>query len=158
MYKISRLLLVCVLLFSSFFFNSFTLEKSNLKITHLTCEYISDPISISTKSPHFGWEIDSEERGVMQSAYAIELYLETDDGVNKIWDSGKIKSNQSQRVKYQGKKRLIEGGKYQWRVRVWDNKKNRSGWSKMNVFRIAPSFIDSEVHWCISPLNHRTKL
>lgn len=147
MYKVLRLILISTLLLSSFLLNSFTSEQLDLKISDFTCEYRHNPISISTKKPRFGWQIHSEEKGVEQLAYSIEVYLDTNDDGIKIWDSGKIKSNQSQQVKYQGKKRLKAGGKYKWRVRIWDNKKNSSEWSEMNTFRIAPSLTDSKAQW-----------
>ena len=147
MYKNLKKILIVVLLFSSPFLTSFTSKPIDLGITHLTCDYSINPILVSTNRPHFGWQILSEEKDVEQTTYAIELYSNTDGKNTAIWKSGKIKSNKSQQVLYKGKKRLEAGKKYQWRVRVWDNKNNASQWSEMNRFRMAPSFTESKNQW-----------
>ena len=44
------------------------------------------------------------EEGAMQSAYSIEVYTQALDGKKqKVWESGKVASTQSQHVQYGGK-------------------------------------------------------
>ncbi|EHQ30823.1 alpha-L-rhamnosidase [Mucilaginibacter paludis DSM 18603] len=102
-------------------------------VVNLKCEYQINPISVSSLSPHFSWELQSGRRGVMQSAYRI---LVADDSVllqrntANIWDSQKVKSDASIQIAYIGKP-LTAAKKYYWKVMVWDNKKQASLWSKV---------------------------
>ena len=88
----------------------------------LTCEYAANPLGIDAAQPRFSWVLQSSRRGQMQSAYRIlvagsEAKLEADLGDK--WDSGKVDSEQSVNVAYQGKV-LASGEKCWWKVCVWD--------------------------------------
>ncbi len=147
MYKTTiQLFQMFLVLISCFTFN-FTIKSNDIKIQKTTCEYQLNPQLISSKTPLFGWQIFSERDNVEQSAFAIELYSDVSGKENKIWDSGKIISNKSQHITYQGKENLKPGSEYKWRVRVWDKSENISNWSEMNTFRLAPSFNNSENVW-----------
>lgn len=135
------------LIISSLLFFNFTCKTNALKIQNATCGYQVNPELVSKESLHFGWQIHSEKKNIVQTAYAIEVYSNENGEEAKIWDSGKIESNKSQLVRFQGDKTLQSGEKYKWRVRVWDKKNNVSTWSEMNPFRIAPSSIDSKAQW-----------
>jgi len=45
-----------------------------LKVTKTTVEYQVNPILISTGTPLFGWQIQSDKTDIVQGAYAVELY------------------------------------------------------------------------------------
>ncbi|MEA5081363.1 MAG: glycoside hydrolase family 78 protein [Dysgonamonadaceae bacterium] len=129
------------------FLCSFTMNGKAISVQNLTCDYKSNPILVSTTSPEFGWQFRSEQSDVQQTAYAIELFSIEKGKEKKIWKSGKIKSNLSQQLKYNGKAPLNPGRLYKWRVRVWNNRNQKSAWSEMNSFRIAPSDIESNAQW-----------
>ena len=104
--------------------------SQNIAVTHLQCEHTTNPLAINTTAPQFGWQLQSAQRNVLQTAYRILVadkpgLLEKNTG--NIWDSKKISSNQSIQVVYKGKK-LHAAAKYFWKVQVWDNK-NTTAWS-----------------------------
>lgn len=85
-----------------------------LKIRGLTTEYLENPIGIDAKSPRFSWKLESDKRDVMQSAYQI---ICSSNG-RTIWDSGKVKSDQSVAVRYAGEA-LKSAQLVEWKVTVW---------------------------------------
>ncbi len=97
----------------------------------LKCEYGSNPLGIDVPKPRLSWQIECERRGVTQSAYQIlaassEELLASDKG--DLWDSGKVISNQSVHVLYNGKA-LVSSQKVFWKVRVWDENDIETSWS-----------------------------
>lgn len=89
---------------------------------HPTCEYIADPLGIDTAKPRFSWQIESQRRGQVQSAYHILVAstrekLQANQG--DVWDSGKVQSSQSVNVPYDGRP-LASHQRLYWKVRVWD--------------------------------------
>lgn len=102
---------------------------SDLKVVRLSCEYKENPLGIDVKRPRLSWQIESDRRGVMQSAYQIQV-SQSDSTFNEIvWDSGVVKSDQSIHVEYAGDP-LLSRTRYYYRVRVWDNQENVSSWSE----------------------------
>ncbi|XEC96149.1 family 78 glycoside hydrolase catalytic domain [Paenibacillus tarimensis] len=94
-------------------------------------ENMVNPLGIDSLQPRFSWKLDSGESGQKQTAYRVlaassreRLERETGD----MWDSGKVESEQSVHVEYQGK-RLESGQVCYWMVMVWDKAGNASGWS-----------------------------
>jgi alpha-L-rhamnosidase len=67
----------------------------------------------------------SKQRGVRQTAYQIVV-----DGV---WDSGKVASDQSVAVEYASPE-LKSQTRYDWRVRIWDEKGLAGEWSPRGRF------------------------
>jgi len=112
----------------------------SIEITKLTCEFQQNPVAVNTLQPRFGWQMKSAENGTVQSAYEMEII-----GENFNWNSGKVISSKSQLVKYTGNP-LKSGQKYQWRVRVWNEKGELSEWSTLSNFRVAPN-----LHFTQSP-------
>jgi alpha-L-rhamnosidase len=98
----------------------------------LTCEYKTNPIVIGSTNPRLSWKIKSSERGVLQSAYQIRAAESPQNlkaAENLVWDTDKVKSDQSTHVVYKGPS-LSSRQKIWWQVRVWDNHSNTSEWSK----------------------------
>jgi alpha-L-rhamnosidase len=107
------------------------LEKSEMMVHNLKCEYQTDPLGIDNLFPRFNWQLVSNMRGQKQSAYRI-LVSESLENLNKnigeIWDSKKVSSDQSVQVLYKG--RILETGKqYFWKVKGWDKDGNATTWS-----------------------------
>ncbi len=139
--QISLLAIVVILFNLSFIPYSFS---SNLKFVKLVCEHEESPLLVEGQTPRFGWQLQSKENGVEQTAYEIEIF---DNKNKRIWKSRKIKSDKSQHIPYAGKAKLNSGEKYQWRVRVWDNKNKNTPWSEKNGFRLAPDKKRLNAHW-----------
>ncbi|HYE54060.1 MAG TPA: family 78 glycoside hydrolase catalytic domain, partial [Chitinophagaceae bacterium] len=101
------------------------------EIVNLACDYRKWPLGVEKAAPTLGWQIRSEEKDVLQTAYRI---IVSDDlgllKVNKgnMWDSRKVASDESIQVKYAGKP--LEAAKtYYWKVLVWTNKGRNAAWS-----------------------------
>jgi alpha-L-rhamnosidase len=97
-------------------------------VSNLRCEFVSDPLGIDVSAPRLSWEIQSKERGVIQTAYRVLVAsssekLENDEG--DLWDSKKIFSDSSVNVIYRGKPLESRTDCY-WKVEVWTNLSNKS--------------------------------
>ncbi|MGC4038300.1 MAG: glycoside hydrolase family 78 protein [Chitinophagaceae bacterium] len=103
-----------------------------VKVESLLTENLSNPIGIDVKQPRFSWQLSSAKRNITQTAYEIKL----NDGKTPFWNSGRINTDQSVHVKYNGPA-LQSGKKYNWSVRVWDNMGKASAWSLPGFFQTA---------------------
>jgi alpha-L-rhamnosidase len=93
----------------------------SLIVSNLTCEYRINPLGIDVFKPRLSWQLKSDQRGTLQSAYRI-LAAESESaltGSSLLWDSGKVISDQSIHVTYQGPG-LVSGQRVYWKVLVWD--------------------------------------
>lgn len=134
-------------------FAVFTSCDNSMGITKTTCEMQVDPLAVDTSNPRFGWRLESQRQGAMQSAYFIEVYAENNNERTLVWSTGKINSSRSQLVSYEGEplKPLV---KYLWRVKVWDDQDIPSAWSKESTFRIAPGADYLDASW-IGAITHK---
>jgi alpha-L-rhamnosidase len=97
-----------------------------LKIQNLRTENLVNPIGLDSKQPRLSWQLASDRRNTLQVAY--EIKVSTDQ--KTVWGSGKVMSDQSAHVIYQGPS-LASRQRYQWQVRVWDQSGKASAWSEM---------------------------
>ena len=105
-----------------------------MKVTHLTCDYMADPIGFDFIRPGLGWVIESDAVNGVQSAYRLQVA--EDDGFSSVvYDSGKVASDQSVGVRLNLE--LRPRTRYWWRVRAWDGAGNESGWSEAAFFETA---------------------
>ncbi|GAB4377685.1 MAG: alpha-L-rhamnosidase [Salibacteraceae bacterium] len=89
---------------------------------------------------HFSWAIDSKKFDYIQSAYRIQLALDSNDFNDPgqcFWDSGKVPGNTQLNVPYRGEL-LSPSTRFFWRVRVWDQHDNASSWSKSEELITGP--------------------
>ena len=98
----------------------------------LRCEHLQNPQGIDATQPRLSWMLQSDERGVKQTAYQILVassatQLKSDRG--DLWDSGKVSSDQSILAAYAGK-RLASRAECFWKVRVWDASGKPGKWSQ----------------------------
>ena len=105
---------------------------SQVIVKNLLCEHLSNPIGLDVKEPRFNWQLGSDKRNVMQTAYEVKVVL----GKTTVWSSGKVLSDQSVHVPYAGDA-LQSGKKYNWQVRVWDNEEKISVWTEPASFQMA---------------------
>lgn len=96
------------------------LLPANAAIKKLQVEYLTNPIGLDIKTPRFSWQLQSEERGVSQVAYQITVATDTAFS-NAIWMSGKVVSNESLHIYYDGPA-LAPSTRYYWKVTTWTNK------------------------------------
>ena len=99
------------------------------KVENLRCEFRVNPLAIDAGKPGLSWKIQvsglrsqpSMQRGIRQTAYQI-LVASSEDLLKKdtgdLWDSGKVASDRSVHVDYQGKP-LASGMLCHWKVKAW---------------------------------------
>lgn len=110
--------------------------KEKITVTQLRCEYLTNPLGIDSLHPRLSWNLESSERGQIQTAYRIlvagsEKNLE--QNIGDLWDSGKVISDRSNQIEYQGKD-LISRQKCYWKVCVWEKNNIRSHFSSAAIW------------------------
>ena len=102
--------------------------------TRLRSEYLENPQVVDILIPRLSWvNIATEgDRGQVQTAWEIRI-AETKEKLLKgqadLWKSGKVISNQSTNIRYEGKT-LLSRMDCWWQVRIWDKKGRISNWSE----------------------------
>lgn len=91
----------------------------------LTTEYLETPLGIDVETPRFSWQMktNANAHGQKQMAYQIKVSSENGD---MVWDSGKVNSDISLAIPYQGEK-LQSRTRYNWELTVWDEKNKKMG-------------------------------
>ncbi len=108
------------------------LTFSQVAVSGLLTENKIHPDGLDQPHPQFSWQLNSDERNVLQTAYEIRVsnnQSHFQSGKNIYWTSGKVASDQSIHVVYSGPE-LKAATKYFWQVRVWDNHGHESKWSE----------------------------
>lgn len=99
----------------------------SVKVTEATVEMSQNPEGVSVVKPRFSWKFTSDKNDVVQTAYQLEVASSEEDlksGTNLLWNSGRMESDNSQWVEYDGTN-LHSGKSYYWRVSVWTNQGDR---------------------------------
>ena len=98
--------------------------QNQISVTNLRCEMLNNPEGIDVVQPRLSWQIKSDVNDVKQTAYQI-LVASTLENLNAnkadLWDSGKVASNESVNIIYNGKK-LGDRQNAFWKVSVFTNK------------------------------------
>jgi alpha-L-rhamnosidase len=129
-------------------------NNSTLHIENLTCEYLNDPLGIDETKPRLSWQLKSDERGQKQTAFQLIVASSPEklnNSTGDLWDSGKVKTDQSIHVEYNGKP-LESGMGCYWKVRVWDKDGKPTPWSqsaKWSMGLLHPD--DWSTQWIGSP-------
>ena len=112
---------ICMFLFPVFC-------AAGIRILEMRTNGLDKPIGTDPDVKHsFSWVLDSDEPGTLQKAYRIVVSSQG----KTVWDSGKIQSDNSVSVAYEGT--LSSETEYVWTLQVWDNhgkvsKKTSSNW------------------------------
>lgn len=112
--------------------------SGGVAVRELRCEYRVNPLGIDVVKPRLSWIMKSNQRSQMQSAYQImasdsEEKLRRNQG--ELWDSGKVESEQSNQVVYEGEP-LKSRMRCYWKVRVWDKEGKASAWSEPAMWTV----------------------
>ena len=125
-----------------------------MKVFDLVCNHLSEPLGVETTCPRLSWKLESEVRGVRQTAYEIQAATSVDRLTNDIadlWGTGKVPSDQSLHVPYAGKT-LGSRQVVFWQVRVWDQADQPSAWSSVAHFEMGLLAADDwQAPWIGSP-------
>lgn len=109
-----------------------------MQIKNLQCEYTANPVGLDVPEPQLSWQIQSEKRGFIQSAFQLIVSEAPESPVqNKslIWDTGKVISGKSAGIRYSGP--LLESRKrYYWRLKIWNSDDEASPWSEPAFFEM----------------------
>jgi alpha-L-rhamnosidase len=109
-------------------------ESAALSVVDLRVESLESPLGIGTLVPRLSWQILSDQRAVIQSAYEIRVArTERELAQNSLWDSGRIVSGQSIELDYAGPA-LSSRQRYFWQVRIWDAHGMVSPWSETSYW------------------------
>ena len=123
------------------------------KIAQLKVNYRMNPIGIDDDSPYFSWQMVSKEQGKSQTAYQI-LVADSPEKLDKkdyAWDSGKVESDLSVAIPYEGEE-LQTRTRYYWKVRVWDERQRVYTSTEPSFFETGlMNNIPEEVHWISAP-------
>lgn len=113
-------------------------QTQPIKVQKLLCEAGADSGAIDILQPRLSWQLSSGQRSVLQTAYRILVSSTSENAVKNIgdlWDSRKQKSQQSILVPYDGIP-LKSGQDCYWKVIVWTNAGDSSGWSQPAHWRM----------------------
>ncbi|MBR1687407.1 MAG: family 78 glycoside hydrolase catalytic domain [Prevotella sp.] len=111
---------------------------AQVAVGQLRVENLDNPLGIDTSAPRFSWQITSDKKNVVQTAY----HLIVSDDRGEVWNSGRVSSDEQLWVAYRGQK--LKSGQYcTWRVKVYTNR-GESEWSPEQHFSIG---LLGESHW-----------
>ena len=129
------LILILTSFFSSCEENQFKLSEP----TALECEYLTDPLGIDVVTPRLSWKLSPDGSFIKQQSYhilAADNLKDLENNIGNLWDTKKVHSDQSIQLKYKGNK-LVSRQKVFWKVRVWNQDDEISGWSKIATWEMA---------------------
>jgi len=118
------------ILYSFLFLITFSISFGQNRVQNLLVNNSINPIGLDSPSPGFSWQLSSGKRAVLQKAYEIKMI----SGKTKVWNSGKVLSEESVHIPYSGPA-LESEKKYIWQVRTWDNSGKVSEWSEPAFFQ-----------------------
>lgn len=143
-----------------------TISKAKLTPVSLQCEFRVNPHGVDTPQPALSWMLQTSSpllRNLSQHAYellAASTQQLLDQNKGDLWDTGKIVSNETNKIVYGGKALTSHQDVY-WKVRVWDQDQQVSAWSPVSKWTMgilkesdwsgaqwigAPAHLDSAVN------------
>jgi alpha-L-rhamnosidase len=112
-------------------------RSADLHPVHLRTEYKTDPV-IDTPQPRLSWELLSDVRGQVQTAYQVLVAsspgLLTEEKAD-FWNSGKVYSNETNQVVYAGSPLSSRDICY-WKIRSWDKNGEPGPWSEVATWEM----------------------
>lgn len=98
----------------------------------LRCEARDNPLGVDEKQPRLSWRVNDSRRRALQTAYQVRVARcadDLDDAAKCDWDSGRVESDRSFHVEYDGPP-LESRTRYSWTVRTWDREGQASPWAE----------------------------
>jgi alpha-L-rhamnosidase len=99
----------------------------------LRCAYLVNPLAVAPARVRLSWLPGGRQDGYQVQVYPNEPWRSAPE--TPYWDSGQVGSGTSVDIQYDGPA-LARGGRYAWRVRVWDEQGKASGWSEPATFEV----------------------
>jgi alpha-L-rhamnosidase len=93
-----------------------------LRVTHLRCEYLVNPLGIGEVRPRLSWNVESPRRGARQVAWRVRVASSARrlaQGQADLWDSGRVEDDCTVHIEYDGRP-LVSRMACHWQVEVWD--------------------------------------
>lgn len=106
-----------------------------MQVVNTTVEYRTNPLGIDVEFPRFSWKVTEEGRNRYQTAYQIQTARDP-LFTQPMWDTGRRDGGCSVLVPYEGDK-LLSCTRYYYRIRVWNQDGEESGWSETAWFETA---------------------
>ncbi|CAG5006275.1 Alpha-L-rhamnosidase [Dyadobacter sp. CECT 9275] len=109
---------------------------AQIHVSEALCDNRLNAAGVNPADMFFSWEMKSPRQAVTQSAYQLVIAsspAKLKAGQFDVFNSGTVKSEQSIQIRYHGKN-LKPAETYFWKVRVWDNRSQQSGWSDTQHF------------------------
>lgn len=124
-------------------------------VEHLDENILINVPESANENPRFSWvnNAPSSAVGVKQKAYQIRVATDSSAlvaGKADVWDSRKVKSEDSYLVTYKGPQ-LKEATDYWWSVRVWGSEGGASGWSTPQRFTTGLKPASWKAQWIGAP-------
>lgn len=122
---------------------------AQLRVHNLLVENRANPTGLDAASPRFSWQLISDKRNVLQTAYEVRVGTNRsslNNGRSLQWSTGKVAADSSVHVTYKGNA-LQPGKMYYWQVRVWDNQGNASNWSEPAFWQMGLQPSDWKAQW-----------
>ncbi len=98
---------------------------------------------VSDSTPEFSAIYDDPDSGDYATDYQIQLIKYDGNWSNPIWDSGKtsfnsnvLEGNRTEDIIYDGDALPLDGMKYKWRIKLWDESDNEGVWTNGEDFFI----------------------
>ncbi|WP_211746894.1 alpha-L-rhamnosidase [Paenibacillus sp. Marseille-Q4541] len=105
-------------------------------VKETSVEYRQKLLGTEVRKPRFSWKTASDRRGVLQSAYQIQVAKEDFSFTTLLWDTGKVQSEEAILIPYEGCE-LQSKTRYYYRIKVWDDLSSESPWSDIDFFETA---------------------
>jgi alpha-L-rhamnosidase len=115
------------------------LALSAATVSDLRCEDLVAPAGVEKLPPQLSWRmVDDNATGQRQTAYQIMVASKPAllaENQGDIWDSGKVVSDESQRLPFGGPALKSRDTCY-WKVRAWDKDGQPTAWSAPSEWRM----------------------
>ena len=93
------------------------LALASISVKDFRVQHSDKPLSVEDRHPVFSWRMDSDVKGQKQQAYQLSVIREADG--SELWNTGKVESDRSVDIPYQGVALQAEKG-YTVNLSVWD--------------------------------------
>jgi len=113
----------------------------------LCLAHTHDPVGIDDPTPSLRWSIRADGREFKQRSYSVRIasrpeLLQKPD----VWESGQVNSDR-QEANIPESVKLLNGGRYFWQVRIWNQEGHSSGWSEVHGFSMGIHGEDWTAGW-----------